>query len=118
MGMKKIPITEIIDDMVLAKDTLTNDGKILLTIGTVLKNKHKGILEKREITEVFIRTDDEDSTDMVADEVPENDKACDDNAEVKKKLESIFSKVRDNENMDRLFDLALQKADKIKANIK
>ncbi|MHC4873469.1 MAG: hypothetical protein ACYTFY_16615 [Planctomycetota bacterium] len=116
MLIKKIQTSEIKADMVTGKDVLTSDGKVLLANGTVLKEKHIGILEKRDISELFIVTEEEEEgTEAPIDDIKEEEapKSAD-NTKVIEKLEQIFANVKDNEEMNRLFTLAVQKADRIR----
>ncbi len=68
--MKKIPVTEITEGQVLARDVFDDSDRVLLGAGTVLGEKHIKILERRNIIEVAIKTPDDNppGTDAVAGE--------------------------------------------------
>jgi len=56
--MKKIPVTEITDGMVLAQAVTGSNGNVLIGQGTVLKSSMSGRLSGWGVPSVFVESED------------------------------------------------------------
>ncbi len=117
MKILKVAISNIGPGVILGKDVLTNDGQVLLGNGTTVAQKHLDILKRREIEEIFIISNEDDAIDAGNDDITnKQEEPVSNRSRVVKKLERVFSKVIDNEDMKKLFDLAESKAEQITIN--
>lgn len=93
--MKKIAITEILDDMVLAKAVLGLDGKVLLQPGSKLRKNMVGRLQSWGVQSAYVE-DGEVGSD-----------AKDDVSAVEKRLtrlEQVFDGLQEQANMHVIYE--------------
>lgn len=107
--MKQIPTNEIEDGMTLARDAMTPDGQVLLGSGTVLNDKYKQVLLKRNVEKVAIVEENEEfPADEIKAETGENVDGG--NPELEKRIGAIehaFEPVLDKPLMTMVRDCAI-----------
>ncbi|MBN2711753.1 MAG: hypothetical protein JXR97_04870 [Planctomycetes bacterium] len=117
--MKKIPLSQIEDGMILGTDVLDDNGNVLLGVGTSIGEKHKGMLSRRGIENVVV-TDPEqvavnDAKDA-AEKAMEAEAGEEELSDAAKKqiarIEHAFSDVLGDPNMRELYRLSLKWARK------
>ncbi|MFC1584368.1 hypothetical protein ACFL5V_02345 [Fibrobacterota bacterium] len=92
--MKKIPLSEVQDGMILAKPVIGSDGKILLAEGEVLKAKMAMRLSNWGVAIAYIREEGEEGS---------SDEDGEQKAARLKMLENTFKGVLDNPNMKTIY---------------
>ncbi|MHC4885338.1 MAG: hypothetical protein ACYTGH_09665 [Planctomycetota bacterium] len=111
--MKKIPVEEIEDGMVLAGEVFGPEGNSLLGEGTVLSERHRSLLGKRGIEMVSIVAEDDEP---VSDLPPESE--CSTTELVARtEIERVFSACGQDESMAMLKAMALARAGRIKLSV-
>ncbi|MBF0430279.1 MAG: hypothetical protein HQK83_03300 [Fibrobacteria bacterium] len=88
--MKKVPVTEIEDGMLLAKPILGTDGKILLAPGVELKATMSSRLRNWGVVIVNILEERDDTSEEKENKL--------------NKLEMTFEQVLENPNMKLIYD--------------
>lgn len=112
---EEIPVESIEDGMILARDAATEDGNVLLAVGTRLQARHSGLLGRRDIATVLVATDEADAALepdplLAATGGGEPDERLE---RVRTRLEHVFGEVREDPHMEILFQLALERAPRI-----
>ncbi len=92
--MKKVPVSEIEDEMLLARPLVGPDGKILLGVNTVLKKTMAARLQNWGITTVYIEQEGDEG----------DDEKTGDKEQKLKTLEKTFEGVLIYPNMRKLYD--------------
>lgn len=111
--MKKIPVDQIENGMVLAVDALSDDGSPLLGEGTALSVRHRTLLGRRGVEMVSIVSSEEDTAVTPAFLVENDEEPSSDGERVRKEIELIFAASLGNESMLALMRLALARIDRI-----
>lgn len=98
--MKKIPVDQVLDGMILFRDICGPSGNILLSKGTVITTALGRRLKNWGIAAIVIEGEEESATEQKEVSVSAED--------LKTQMQAVFSSVIDNPIMKKIFIAAYQ----------